>query len=112
MKKIKNISCRLFSETVETTKYKKEYEQINNQIIDLQLKQLDILAQAVKAKGLKQGTKFKVNNLWYCQNKIFCVVDKIYYKQLKNDGTINELANCNKLNFDILDNVEIVKGLY
>lgn len=89
--------------------YKEEYKKINRQIFELQQKKIDILAQAVESKGLKQGTKFKINDSWFYTDKLFTMVSNLDFKQLKKDGTINKAVNSDRLNFDTLDKVEIIE---
>lgn len=89
--------------------YKEEFIKINRQIFELEKKRRQILAQAVEAKGLKYGTKFKINNSWCFENKIFQVVSEVNFQQLKKDGTINKSVNINRFDFRILDDVEIIK---
>lgn len=89
--------------------FEEEYKKIGEQIIQLQSKRIDILAQAVEAKGLKYGTKFKINDSWFFKDKIFIMISNVDFKQLKKDGTINKSVNCNRFYFSILDDVEIIE---
>lgn len=89
--------------------FEEEYKQIDVQIKELQQRKYDLLVQAVEAKGLKTDTKFKINNMGWCKNKYFKVLDELTYYQLTKSGKLDKRISYLKFNFSVLKNVEIVE---
>lgn len=89
--------------------FEQEYEKIGQQITELQAKQTDILAQAVKAKGLKVGTKFKINGSHLFKDKTLMTTGKIVFNPLKKDGALDNRFGLCKFNFYYLENLEIIE---
>ena len=89
--------------------YQEEYKKIGQQITELQSKQIDLLAQAVKAKGLKVGTKFKINGSYVFKDKTLITMDKITFNPLKKDGDLDKRCGFCKFNFYYLENLEIIE---